>query len=86
MPKQDPIWPDPVPYFKSIVLGKDGDGTGIGNGVKTSGYGTDDTLLGGSFVQDDTLVFEARVAEQAILENRNEKHIYLKRVGTAIHG
>ena len=32
MPKQDPIWPDPVPYFKSIVLGKDGDGTGIGNG------------------------------------------------------
>ena len=24
MPKQDPIWPDPVPYFKSIVLGKDG--------------------------------------------------------------
>ena len=45
MPKQDPIWPDPVPYFKSIVLGKDRDGTGIGNGVKTSGYGTDDTLL-----------------------------------------
>ena len=64
MPKQDPIWPDPVPYFKSIVLGKDGDGTGIGNGVKTSGYGTDDTLLGGSFVQDETLVFEARVADK----------------------
>ena len=64
MPKQDPIWPDPVPYFKSIVLGTGRDGTGIGNGVKTSGYGTDDALLGGSFVQDETLVFEARVANK----------------------
>ena len=30
-------------------------------GVSKSGYDTDDSALGGPFVQDDTLVFEAKV-------------------------
>lgn len=64
MPKQDPVWPDPVPYFKSVVLGNGKDGSGNGAGVTTSGYGTDDSQLGGPFVQDDTPVFEARVAKK----------------------
>ena len=64
MPKQDPIWPDPVPYVKSFVQGAGKDGSGIGEGVTTSGYGTDDSHLGGSFEQDDTLVFEAQVANK----------------------
>ena len=60
LPKQDPIWPDPIPYFESIVQGT-GEGGGIG--VAKSGYDTDDSTLGGSFVQDYTLVFEAKVAK-----------------------
>ncbi|WP_203249027.1 DUF4129 domain-containing transglutaminase family protein [Sporosarcina beigongshangi] len=61
LPKQEPIWPDPIPYIKSVVQG-----TGVGGGsvVSKSGYDTDDSRLGGSFVQDDTVVFEAKVASK----------------------
>jgi len=58
LPKQDPIWPDPIPYFESIVQG-----SGQG-GVAKSGYDTNDATLGGSFVQDSTLVIEAKVASE----------------------
>ncbi|TDL30985.1 DUF4129 domain-containing protein [Jeotgalibacillus sp. S-D1] len=53
-PKADPIWPDPVPYIQSF---SDGAGSGPG-GVNRLGYGVDDTALGGSFVGDDTKVFD----------------------------
>ncbi|MBE1556731.1 DUF4129 domain-containing transglutaminase family protein [Sporosarcina limicola] len=62
LPKQEPIWPDPLPYFKSIVQGT-GEG-GMGTGISTSGYDPDDSALGGSFEQDDTLVLEAKVASK----------------------
>lgn len=64
MPKQDPIWPDPVPYVKSFVQGTGKDGSENGTGALASGYGTDDSQLGGSFEQDDTLVFEAKAANK----------------------
>ena len=59
LPKQDPIWPDPVPFIQSAIEGK---GVGdSGMGVAKSGYGPDDSVLGGPFVKDNTLVFEAEV-------------------------
>jgi hypothetical protein len=61
LPKQEPNWPDPLPYFKSIVSGP---GEGGGTSFSTSGYDPDDSTLGGSFVQDDTLVIEAKVASK----------------------
>ena len=64
MPKQNPVWPDPVPYLNQSCRGQGKDGSGIGTGVTKSGYGTDDSQLGGSFVQDDTPVFEAKVANK----------------------
>ncbi len=60
LPKQEPIWPDPVPYFKSIVQGTGGGSASISK----SGYDTNDSALGGSFVQDDTVVFEVKVASK----------------------
>lgn len=53
-PKADPIWPDPVPYIQTF---SDSGGSGSG-GVNRLGYGVDDTQLGGSFVGDDTKVFD----------------------------
>ncbi|WP_342514343.1 DUF4129 domain-containing transglutaminase family protein [Sporosarcina sp. FSL K6-1522] len=54
LPKQEPVWPDPVPFMKAAVQG------GKVTGAK-SGYGPDDSKLGGSFVPDNTVVFEAKV-------------------------
>ncbi|MFJ7936776.1 transglutaminaseTgpA domain-containing protein [Sporosarcina sp. NPDC096371] len=59
LPKQGPVWSDPVPYFKSIVQGN-GVG-GSGTGIAKSGYDTDDSALGGGFMPDDTVVFEVKV-------------------------
>ncbi|MCA0970597.1 DUF3488 and transglutaminase-like domain-containing protein [Halobacillus litoralis] len=56
-PKLSPQWPDPVPYLKSATGGS-GPG-GVGNVVQKVGYGENDSRLGGSFVQDNTPVFEA---------------------------
>lgn len=53
-PKYDPIWPDPVPFIKS--LNKDS-GVGIG-GVQKVGYGSDDSNLGGPFIGDDQVVMK----------------------------
>lgn len=60
LPKQEPVWPDPVPYFKSIVQGTGGGSASISK----SGYDTDDSALGGSFIKDDTVVFEVKVASK----------------------
>lgn len=56
LPKSDPAWPDPVPFIKSFA---EGEGDGLGRGAGKIGYGEDDTMLGGPFVGDDTVVFEA---------------------------
>ncbi|CAG9623220.1 transglutaminase TgpA family protein [Sutcliffiella rhizosphaerae] len=57
-PKAAPIWPDPVPFLTSIG---NGDGPGAGSGVRKIGYGENDSRLGGPFVPDDTIVFEAEI-------------------------
>ena len=56
-PKLAPQWPDPVPFIKNAAGGSgDGDGNG---GVQKVGYGENDSHLGGSFVQDESIVFHA---------------------------
>ena len=58
LPKAAPKWPDPVPFLKGVTTGE-GFGDGFGPGVTQKvGYGTNDERLGGSFVADDTLVFQ----------------------------
>ena len=59
LPDKNPVWPDPVPHFKSFVGGAMGDSGDAG--ISKSGYGPDDTKLGGPFLEDNTLVFEATV-------------------------
>lgn len=54
-PKQDPIWPDPVPFIKSL---NQESGVGVG-GTQKVGYGSDDSNLGGPFIGDDQVVFTA---------------------------
>ncbi|MFC0525834.1 DUF3488 and DUF4129 domain-containing transglutaminase family protein [Pontibacillus salicampi] len=54
-PKRTPQWPDPVPFIQKAASNMGGSG----NTVQKVGYGTDDTQLGGSFVQDNTPVFQA---------------------------
>ncbi|WP_102028751.1 transglutaminase-like domain-containing protein [Salirhabdus sp. Marseille-P4669] len=58
-PKFSPQWPDPVPFIKSAAAGAGGEGSG--SGIKKVGYGENDERLGGSFVQDETVVFHATV-------------------------
>jgi transglutaminase-like putative cysteine protease len=53
-PKAEPIWPDPVPFIKSL-------NDKSGGGTKTIGYGVDDSQLGGDFVGDNKVVFRAEV-------------------------
>ncbi|QDP42071.1 DUF4129 domain-containing protein [Radiobacillus deserti] len=56
-PKLDPQWPDPVPFIKSTA-----ENAGFGEGgsvIQKVGYGEDDSRLGGSFVQDESPVFQA---------------------------
>ena len=59
VPKQEPIWPDPVPYFKTVA-GKGGPGGGIANNssVGKVGFGDNDDQLGGPFIPDDTVIYE----------------------------
>lgn len=59
-PKFDPKWPDPVPFLTSTAETA-GFGDGGNNPLQKVGYGEDDSQLGGSFLQDDTPVFEATV-------------------------
>lgn len=58
-PSFEPQWPDPVPRIKEFAdstLGLD-----FGSPTRRVGYGEDDSQLGGSFVQDYSLVFKAIV-------------------------
>lgn len=50
VPKADPQWPDPVPFIKGIA--------GAGDTEQKVGIDDDDSQLGGSFVGDDTVVYE----------------------------
>ncbi|MCT2536778.1 DUF4129 domain-containing protein [Aquibacillus koreensis] len=59
-PKLNPQWPDPVPFFTSTAEHA-GFGSGGGNAVQKSGYGENDSRLGGSFVVDNSPVFQAAV-------------------------
>lgn len=59
-PKLAPVWADPLPFFKSIVEEK----TGENPTVSKSGYDSNDSHLGGPFVEDNSLVFEAIVDEK----------------------
>ncbi|WP_059174265.1 transglutaminaseTgpA domain-containing protein [Bacillus sp. FJAT-27445] len=54
-PKAAPVWPDPVPFLKSL---NENAGSGTG-GVSRIGYGTNDARLGGPFLPDNTIVFRA---------------------------
>lgn len=64
-PKFSPQWPDPVPFIRSLADNSgEGEGQGaFGQAVKKVGYGENDERLGGSFIQDDTVVFQAMVDE-----------------------
>ncbi|GEN83866.1 hypothetical protein SLU01_21780 [Sporosarcina luteola] len=63
MPDKGPAWADPIPFLKSVVQGE-GVGSGSGSVVSKSGYDPDDSRLGGSFSQDDTLIFSAVVPKK----------------------
>ncbi len=56
-PKFDPQWPDPVPFIQSAA--ENAGGPGAGSAIQKVGYGTDDSRLGGGFVQDYSTVFQA---------------------------
>lgn len=62
LPKQAPIWPDPVPFLQAVVDGSEE--RNADQSVAKSGYSPDDSALGGPFLEDDTLVFEAAVERQ----------------------
>ena len=54
-PKMEPQWPDPVPFIQDVADNREEPNTD----VQKVGYGADDSELGGEFIQDDTLVFQA---------------------------
>lgn len=57
LPKLGPVWADPISFIQSKAEGKSNEGQTLSK----SGYSTDDDRLGGPFLQDDSLVFEAAV-------------------------
>ena len=57
-PKADPIWPDPVPFITSLNEESGGSPTA---GIRKIGYGEDDSNLGGPFLPDNKVVFEAEM-------------------------
>ena len=61
LPKAGPLWDDPVPYIRSFAEGAGGS-SGSGGSAGKIGYGTDDSQLGGAFLSDSTVVFEASVS------------------------
>ncbi|KAB8129890.1 DUF4129 domain-containing protein [Gracilibacillus oryzae] len=60
-PKLNPQWPDPVPFLQSTAGHV---GFGEGTSFQRVGYGENDSKLGGSFIKDDTPVFEAYAKER----------------------
>ncbi|AOM83981.1 transglutaminase TgpA family protein [Salisediminibacterium beveridgei] len=59
MPKPEPQWSDPVPTIRGFVTGEGGFGGGSGGTVRRVGYGENDEQLGGGFIQDESVVFQA---------------------------
>lgn len=59
-PKLEPVWSDPVPFIRSTAEQV----TGFERGQRRVGYGEDDTTLGGSFIQDDTPIFQAEASKR----------------------
>lgn len=59
MPKPDPQWSDPVPAIRGVISGEGGFGGGSGDTVRRVGYGENDEQLGGGFIQDESVVFQA---------------------------
>jgi len=60
-PKYSAQWPDPVPFIEGIA----GEGGGAGEAqVQKVGYGEDDSQLGGSFIQDNTPVFQVEASQE----------------------
>lgn len=60
LPKAGPVWVDPVPFIQSFAEGA-GTAPGRSGGIGKIGYGEDDSVLGGGFRSDSTVVFEAIV-------------------------
>jgi len=54
-----PQWADPVPFMKKVT--ENAISAKTASSIKRVGYGEDDSQLGGSFVQDYTLLFKATV-------------------------
>ncbi|PRS38244.1 hypothetical protein C6Y02_12895 [Bacillus sp. NMCC4] len=52
LPKSDPKWPDPVPFFKAVTNQDNA------AGQNKVGYSADDSALGGPFSEDRTPVFK----------------------------
>lgn len=61
LPISGPVWADPVPFLKAAVDSSGESRSGSGSGIAKSGYGLDDSVLGGDFTKDNSLVFEAEV-------------------------
>ncbi len=59
-PKFKPQWPDPIRFVTSHAKGEDG-GSRV---IKKVGYGVNDTNLGGPFIPDDKVVFNATDTQQ----------------------
>ncbi|GKV65355.1 MULTISPECIES: transglutaminase TgpA family protein [Sporosarcina] len=59
LPVYPPAWPDPVPFLLSM-----GGESGQEGNVSKAGYDPDDSQLGGAFIQDHQLVFEADVQQR----------------------
>lgn len=55
-PKAEPQWPDPIAFLQRAGLPI---GSGMGTPVQKVGYGENDAVLGGGFVQDDSVAFYA---------------------------
>ncbi|WP_217587840.1 DUF4129 domain-containing transglutaminase family protein [Lentibacillus saliphilus] len=64
LPKFAPQWPDPVPFIQSYADNAGSGGSGSGTTVRKIGYGEDDTRLGGSFVQDEKVIFKGASKER----------------------
>lgn len=60
-PKPGPQWPDPVPFIAAHTTNQ---GQGESASGQRIGYDMDDSKLGGSFVNDDTVVFTAKVEDE----------------------
>lgn len=58
LPKSAPQWPDPIAFVKNGGITNGEGGLSFSGGTKKVGYGDNDEKLGGSFVADDTIVFQ----------------------------